>query len=239
MSIIDEWFASAVGTKMNPDGHYGLQCVDVIDHYAEYIFGVGWPVSVGGVNGAKNLLDVAPDEYWTRIDYYHGFIPEYGDVLVFEGDSYNQWGHTAVTLSANYTTITAVQQDGFAKPWIWADGAQYSDKPVHVYYLNYSQNGTGILAGVIRPKPSKLQSTINLASTGITREEDDELSAQFEIDVRNELAERKAADYEFQVDVRGELAAHRALLLADRDITKEELLEAIKDAVIKVKITTE
>jgi hypothetical protein len=162
--IIDNWFASAVGTKMNPDGHYGLQCVDAVDYYAEFIFGVPWNISVGGVNGANNLLDVAPDEYWIRIDYFHGFVPQYGDVLVFAGDVYNQWGHTAVTLSATATRITVVQQDGFAAPLKWVDGAQYSDKPAHVAYLNYSANGTGPLMGVLRPRPEKLIS-IQLAGT--------------------------------------------------------------------------
>lgn len=196
MTIIDNWFATAVGTKMDPDGHYGLQCVDVIDHYAEYIFGVRWQDSVGGVAGAKDLLDRAPDEYWTRIDYYHGFVPQYGDVLVFAGDGYNIWGHTAVTMKATISRITAVQQDGFAQPSRWVDGNFYSDKPVHVYNLNYSQNGTGRLAGVLRPKLHKLKGYIVPQSTPEPPKEWDEMASKedFKAAIREVIAEPETLD---------------------------------------------
>jgi hypothetical protein len=97
MSIIDDWFSTVVGQPLNPDGHYRYQCVDATDHFAEFIFGVPWQECVGGVRGAKDLLAVAPDSYWIRIDYYHGFIPARGDVLVFGSDDLNEWGHTAPT----------------------------------------------------------------------------------------------------------------------------------------------
>ena len=53
---------------MNPDGAYGYQCVDLVDAYGQAIFGVPWNVCVGGVIGAKQLLDAAPDKYWIRVD---------------------------------------------------------------------------------------------------------------------------------------------------------------------------
>ena len=161
-----EWAASVIGVGLDPDGHYGNQCVDTVDHYAQFIFGVPWPQSVGGVAGAKNLLDVAPDEYWERIDYYHGFIPQQFDVLVFGGDSLNFWGHTAVCWWADNITINVIQQDGFAYPWKWVDGAYYSDKPAHYYTLHYSQAGTGPLMGVLRPRANKLVQSGTIAPAG-------------------------------------------------------------------------
>lgn len=159
MGIIDDWFSAALGNDLDPDGHYGNQCVDAVDHYAEFIFGVPWPRSVGAVSGARQLLDVAPDEFWTRIDYYHGFIPQRGDVLVYGGDQYNQWGHTAPTEGATNTYIDVLQQDGFGAPLKLVDGGWYSDKPAHRTRLAYSQNGTGPLKGVLRPRPEKLKSS--------------------------------------------------------------------------------
>ena len=64
----------------------------------------------------------------------------------------------------------------------------------------------------------------------------DDLTAEFERDVRAELAERRQGDLDFQRDVRAELAAHRAMLAADHGITTEQLLDAIKSAVVKVEI---
>ena len=166
MSIIDYWFSAALGNALDPDGHYGNQCVDAVDHYAEFIFGVPWPQSVGAVNGARQLLDAAPDEYWIRIDYYHGFIPQRGDVLVFGGDQYNEWGHTAPTESATNTYIDVLQQDGFGAPLKFVDGGWYSDKPAHRARLAYSQNGTGPLKGVLRPRPEKLKPSTGLSYQG-------------------------------------------------------------------------
>lgn len=180
-SIMYEWAAHVLGKPLNPDGRYGNQCVDTIDHFAEWIFGVPWPQSVGGVNGARDLLNVAPDEYWERIDYYHGFVPQQFDVLVFDGDSLNQFGHTAVNWWANSISMDVIQQDGFAYPWQFVDGNWYSAKPAHYYTLSYSQRGTGPLAGVLRPRASKLVQSGNLTPAGTVKEGDLELSnSQFE-----------------------------------------------------------
>ncbi len=176
MSILYSWAGSVIDQPLNPDGRYGNQCVDTIDHFAQFIFGVPWQQSVGGVGGANELLDVAPDKYWTRIDYYHGFIPQQFDVLVFAGDSLNQFGHTAVTWYATDTAIDVIQQDGFAYPWQFVDGNYYSAKPAHYYTLHYSQKGTGPLLGVLRPRPEMLiggGTSINPAGTTTPPDEGD------------------------------------------------------------------
>lgn len=177
MSIMDDWAALVVGKPLDPDGHYGNQCVDTIDHFGEFIYDVSWRICVGGVGGANELLDVAPDKYWQRIDYYHGFIPQRFDVLVFGGDYLNRFGHTCVNWNANSIYMDVIQQDGFAKPWKFVDGNWYSDKPAHVYRLNYRQDGTGPLLGVLRPRPELLRAGGSLTPAGSTtspsQEEDD------------------------------------------------------------------
>lgn len=158
-ATILEWLATAPGVAMNPDGHYGLQCVDLVDQYAQDIFGVPWPQSIGGVTGAKQLLDVAPDEFWIRTDNdpnNPNLVPSPGDVLVFAGSAINEWGHTAVCISADANGMWVVQQDGFAPPLIWADNNWYSGKPAHKAYLGYSSNGTGPISGWLTPRPEKL-----------------------------------------------------------------------------------
>jgi len=158
LAIQYAWAASVINKALDPDRRFGNQCVDTIDHYGEFIFGVPWQQCVGGVNGARDLLNVAPDEYWERIDYYHGFIPDQFDVLVFDGDYLNQFGHTAVNWWANPNgaNMNVIQQDGFARPWKFVDGNWYSDKPAHYYTLAYRQDGTGPLAGVLRPRADKM-----------------------------------------------------------------------------------
>lgn len=157
-TTILEWLASAEGVGMNPDGHYGLQCVDLVDQYAQDIFGVPWSQCVGGVSGARQLLDVAPDAYWIRTDNSPdpNVIPSKGDVVVFAGSAINEWGHTAVVDSADASGMWVIQQDGFAAPLIWADGNWYSGKPAHRAWLGYSSNGTGPISGWLTPRSNML-----------------------------------------------------------------------------------
>lgn len=173
--IREDWMTTVIGVALNPDKFAGNQCVDTVDHFGEFIFGVPWQTCVGGVVGANGLLDRAPDDYWQRIDYYHGFIPQRYDVLVYGGDNLNQWGHTAVTESADWTGINVIQQDGFAYPWQFVDGNYYSAKPAHRARLAYSQAGTGALLGVLRARPEKLvrgSESINPSGSTNTPQED-------------------------------------------------------------------
>jgi hypothetical protein len=165
---IEEWLQTAEGVKMNPDGRYGLQCVDLVDSYAEAIFGVHWTQSVGGVNGANQLLDRVPDAYWIRIDNdgSPGQIPQRGDVLVYAGNSINQWGHTAVALNPTIAAVQVIQQDGFAAPHQFVDGAWYSAKPAHRSTLGYDNYGTGPILGWLRPRPERIRDTGAAARLG-------------------------------------------------------------------------
>jgi GH25 family lysozyme M1 (1,4-beta-N-acetylmuramidase) len=156
---IVEWIRTAPGVALNPDRRFGLQCVDAVDQYAQDIFGVPWNVCVGGVMGAKQLLDVAPDEYWIRINNDPGNpnqMPIQGDVVVFGGSSINEWGHTAVVDTADQNGMWVVQQDGFAAPLIQTPDGLFSNKPAHRAWLNYYSPGTGMILGWLRPRENKI-----------------------------------------------------------------------------------
>ena len=160
---IEAWLNSAEGVAMNPDGHYGLQCVDLADQYAQDNFGVPWPQSMGAVAGARQLLDAAPDEFWIRIDNNPNdpnLLPQRGDLVVFAGSAINEWGHVCACLEAFANGMWVLQQDGFAAPLVWADGNWYSNKPAHRAWLPYYGNGTGPVAGWLRPRENKLLVTI-------------------------------------------------------------------------------
>lgn len=227
MSAIESWLASAVGRSINPDGHYGLQCVDVADDYAETIFGVPWQKSVGGVAGARQLLDAAPDEYWIRIDYAHGLVPQRGDVLVYAGDKYNEWGHTAVVESADQIGINVIQQDGFAAPHQFVDGNWYSNKPAHRVRLAYRANGTGALAGWLRPRPEKVKTgTIQVQAastiTPITPTQEDEVSAEDVFTKKLTLKNGAESTFENQVlNISDDLSKVLTRLEEDRDYAQK------------------
>lgn len=134
---------------MDPDRAYQFQCVDVVDHYAEAIFGKPWKECVGGVGGAKDLPNVAPAEYWTwtRNDSNRpAQLPAPGDVVVWGGTALNPYGHTAVCASANAGGVTVVQQNynGLA------------NLAAEVRQMPFYGPGTGMITGWLTPRPEKM-----------------------------------------------------------------------------------
>jgi LysM repeat protein len=158
----EEWLRTAEGVKMNPDGRFGLQCVDPIDEFAQVLTGVPWPTSVGGVNGARELLDRVPDQFWERHDNnpndpHH--LPQRGDWLVYGGDGTNPHGHVCVALSVDLSGADVLQQDGYAEPRQFVDGAWYSARPMHRARLGWHQRGTGSLLGWLRLRAEHIRDT--------------------------------------------------------------------------------
>jgi hypothetical protein len=128
-------------------------------------------------------MDVAPSKYWIKVwndPNNPSQIPPAGAVLVYDGDGWNQWGHTAPALETSPAQATVVQQDGFAAPLVWVDGGWYSDKPAHYAVLRYDAPGTGPLRGWLIPRPDMMiQDPSDVVVQGeIVTEGDTELDAQ-------------------------------------------------------------
>lgn len=143
--IQKQWFGIAAGLRMDPDKKYDLQCVDVMDHYAEYIFGVPWAKCVGGVDFAKNLPYVVPAEYWT---WHTQGLPEPGDVIIWGGSQWNTMGHVAVCdggVDAFGCTVIQQNSNGLA------------NQAAQRQRMNWYQNGTGQCSGWLRPRPEKVR----------------------------------------------------------------------------------
>lgn len=170
MDPIETFLKSGPGRRMNPDGSYGLQCVDTVDLYGQELFGVPWQQCVGGVNGARQLLDVMPREFWdiTWNDPNDpNLLPARGDVVVYDGDRYNEFGHTGIALAAMPAWMDILQQDGFAPPTKFVDGGWYSDKPATVARLGYNQQYTGPLKGWASPRREKFVNARQLLIPGV------------------------------------------------------------------------
>lgn len=158
---IEAWIGSAVGRAINPDNAYGLQCVDVADDYAESIFDLPWQQTIGGVGGAREFKGRTND-FFTWIDNVVGdesSIPARGDLVIYDGDNLNPYGHVAVVLSATAETITVIQQDGFLQ------------QPAFVATLPYVITGAGPCLGWLRPNlkaPAPEPTQRVVGSAGVT-----------------------------------------------------------------------
>jgi len=174
--VIEDWLNNANGVAMNPDGAFGNQCVDLVDQYAQDIFGVTWQTAVGGVGGANQLLDAVPDAYWTRIDNdpnNPNLIPQRGDVVVYGGDDLNAFGHTAVTMDADTNGVTVMQENG-----------NTPDLPAGIMRLAYSQRGTGSMIGWLRPREEKIIGSVTPASTDTTLQPYQRIVGQYGVNKR-------------------------------------------------------
>jgi len=102
------------GKKIDYDGRYGAQCVDVFRQYCKDVLAIP---HTGGVVGAAELYtkyDAMPLEqkYFNKL-VYTGGKPEAGDVVIFGATKTNSYGHVAIVLDASTEKITVFEQDGF------------------------------------------------------------------------------------------------------------------------------
>lgn len=109
------------GKKVDFDGVYGAQCVDLFRQYNKEVWG---NPHTGAVQGAKDLYlkyEELPEEkkYLKRISDSNDYA--IGDVIIFDATVTNKFGHVAIILGALEDAFILFEQDGFAQ-----DGAKIS-----------------------------------------------------------------------------------------------------------------
>lgn len=124
------WAKAQIGKKLDYDGVYGAQCVDLIKYYYKYL-GVQ-PQRGNGCDYAHNPLPAN----WVRIPYHKGFVAQPGDIAVWTRTS-SAYGHVAIVVSATSNNMTVVEQNGS------------SQTPTRSHTYTYTSMGT--FYGVIRP----------------------------------------------------------------------------------------
>jgi hypothetical protein len=112
-----EFVDKYIGKKIDFDGHYGAQCVDLFRQFCLEVWSVP---HLGGVDGAKDLYvnyEKMPGEvkYTERIEYTDGIYPHEGDAVIFGESPSNKYGHVAICLYATKTRIVVFEQDGFTQ----------------------------------------------------------------------------------------------------------------------------
>lgn len=113
--VIEKFLAEAPGRSYDPDGAYGLQCKDLVDAYAMFVFGKPWAETVRPGNG-NAVFSNANDAYFTKVANNPGNaaqLPPRGAILSYAGSSAVPEGHTAVVLSSDQNGVDVLQQDGY------------------------------------------------------------------------------------------------------------------------------
>ena len=117
---LTEFVNKHIGKKVDFDGAFGAQCVDLFRQYCKDVLRAG---HTGAVEGAKDLFLKyanlpAECKYFDRISNTN---PKIGDVLVWGATEKNKYGHVAVCIGFDNENLIVFEQDGSKQ-----DGAKLS-----------------------------------------------------------------------------------------------------------------
>lgn len=137
-----KWVELFEGKKINPDGVYGVQCVDLIKHYCRNVIGINKKYSDSWGNAVEWYTKFGEKPWliqnFKRISYIKGMRIRKGDIAVFSTSS--QFGHIAVC-TGNYNKYTFEAFD-----------ENYKGTGAGMTKRNFEYTGNRILLGVLRPR---------------------------------------------------------------------------------------
>lgn len=120
---LDDYVNKYNGKKIDFDGVYGAQCVDLFRHYSkEYLAISEHTGACSTTGGAKDLYIDYPKmplekKYFERISPKKGIFA--GDVAIWDSTETNKYGHVAIVLGTLNNHFIVFEQDGFKQ-----DGAK-------------------------------------------------------------------------------------------------------------------
>ncbi|MDV7990488.1 CHAP domain-containing protein [Rhodococcus sp. IEGM 1374] len=101
------WAVERIGQRIDYDGAYGSQCMDLV--VAMCVEGFGWRP----YGNAIRLTDQAVPVGWQRVRKTASFIPAPGDIAIWGLNEYATYGHTGIIESANEQTFVSIDQNWF------------------------------------------------------------------------------------------------------------------------------
>lgn len=97
-----------LGTKVDFDGYYGGQCVDLYRQYVQDV--LGFPQSPG-VGGAAEIWDSADPKYYDFIPNTPTGVPTAGDIVIWNRRVGNGFGHVAIFLRGDVNSFVSLDQN--------------------------------------------------------------------------------------------------------------------------------
>lgn len=149
----DEFVKAYNGKASDYDGAYGAQCVDLIKLYLNKVFGVK-PGSWGNakyywINFSKHS---ELTKNFTKIKNTPSFVPQKGDIMVWDGDVGGGCGHVAICTGEGTTS------------YFYSYDQNWNGKAMHKVKHDYDD-----VYGVLRPKDqSKVKGNTTSSSAAST-----------------------------------------------------------------------
>ena len=108
MISFDEFIKKYDGKKIDYDGFYGGQCVDLFRQYVKEV--LAYPQSPG-VGGATEIWDSADPDYYDFIKNTPTGVPVKGDIPIWNRNAGGGFGHVAVFIEGNASSFVSFDQN--------------------------------------------------------------------------------------------------------------------------------
>jgi hypothetical protein len=110
---LDNFVKTYLGKKVDFDGYYGGQCVDLFRQYVKDVLDKPQPK---GVQGAKDFwknysTDANLKNNFTKIANTPEAVPQKGDVIIWDSWTGNDFGHVAIFLDGDVNSFTSLDQN--------------------------------------------------------------------------------------------------------------------------------
>lgn len=104
----DQFISQYLGKKIDWDGFYGGQCVDLYRQYVNDCLGL--PQSPG-VGGAAEIWDSASSKYYDFIENDPLAVPNKGDILVWNRRVGGGFGHVSIFIEGDVNSFVSLDQN--------------------------------------------------------------------------------------------------------------------------------
>ena len=122
MITLETFVNKYMGKKVDYDGVFGSQCVDLFRQYSEEVLGI--PEHTGSCSSSGGAKDLFLDYSKMPIEQKYFYKSKQknwsqGDILIWDKTGSNQFGHVAIYLGKINNSLIVFEQDGFKQ-----DGAK-------------------------------------------------------------------------------------------------------------------
>lgn len=104
---LQEFINKYDGKKVDWDGSFGAQCMDLYRFYLRDVWGRH---QTPGVTGAYQVFGTVSENDYEKFAYKPGGIPEPGDVITWN-ESFTKYGHIGIVRDANSKRVTVFDQN--------------------------------------------------------------------------------------------------------------------------------
>lgn len=106
---LDEFVSTYLGTKVDYDGEFGGQCVDLFRQYVKDVLVI--VPQTPALRGAYNIWSAYPKDYFTKIENTPTGVPQKGDIVIWSNKAGGGFGHVAICLEGNINSFTSLDQN--------------------------------------------------------------------------------------------------------------------------------